>query len=140
MKTFEVKAIVTMVFPNVEATAVDEAIAKVAERIPATINTKAGVTCGITIDEFEVKCYNLIDDSNNHDPHLVGLINKTWNDPILRPRFIDIVNCLAKRDINEFINTDFYAKADEERCREYCQYIADNKDLEVILTYCGSNH
>ena len=137
MKQFEVKAIVTMVFPNVGAKSIDEAIAKVAEKIPVTINNKVGIACGITIDDFEVKCYDLIDETNNHDPQLVECINKAWNDETKRKDFITIVDCLAKRDIDEFINPEFYAmRDDKERCREYCQNIADDKDLDTILCYC----
>ena len=78
-----------------------------------------------------------MDETNNHDPQLVECINKAWNDEAKRKDFITIVDCLAKRDIDEFINPEFYAmRDDKERCCEYRQNIADDKDLDTILCYC----
>lgn len=133
MRNFEVKAIVTMVFPNVRAKAEDAAIAMIAEQIPATISSKAGVTCGITIDDFEVKCHDLMDASNNHDADLVEKINIAWQSK--RHEFIDIVRLLVKRDIWDE-NPEFFEQSVEDQCRIYCQNIADDKDLRVILDYC----
>ena len=136
MKNFEVKAIVTMVFPNVEAKAEDEAVAKVAEKIPATIQSKTGMTCGITIDDLTAKSYGFMQESENHNPDLIRLINKTWEDPIKRLDFIAIVNCLARRDVSDFANAEFYAMSGEDRCRTYCRNIADDTDLAMIINYC----
>lgn len=132
MRNFEVKAIVTMVFPNVRAKAEDAAIAMIAEQIPATISSKAGVA-GITIDDFEVTCYDFMDASNNHDADLVEKINLAWHSK--RHEFIDIVRLLVKRDIWDD-NPEFFEQSVEDQCRVYCQHIADDKDLRIILDYC----
>lgn len=135
MKRFEVHAVCEMVFPNIEAASKDAAIAKVAEMIPATIQNGAkAVTCGITIDDISAKSFDLIDGSNNHDPKLVERINSAYNE---KPKqFAKIVDLLAQRDIDEWDNPEFYAQQPREKCRVYCQHIADNKDLETILNYC----
>lgn len=120
-----------MVFPNVGAKSIDEAIGKVAERIPATINNKAGIACGITIKDFEVKCYDLMDTSNNHTPELVERINKAFRE---KPdTMLEIVRFLAKRDNEETILAKQYSR---DACHDYCQYVADNEDLVTILSYC----
>lgn len=80
---------------------------------------------------------DIMDTSNNHAPELVKRINKAWNDQSSRANFVNIVNCLAKRDIDEFMNSEFYAKNDKARCEDYCRNVADDVDLEVILKYCG---
>lgn len=40
------------------------------------------------------------------------------------------------RDIDEWCNPEFYAQQPREKCRVYCQTLADNRDLETILSYC----
>ena len=135
MKTFEVHAIVSMVFPGVKANSPDEAIARTAEKIPVTIAGKeCGTICAITIDDISAKSYDLMDASNNHDPDLVEHINSAYNE---KPEeFAKIVDLLARRDIDEWQNPEFYAKGVWARCHEYCQTIADNCDLRTILSYC----
>jgi hypothetical protein len=89
-----------------------------------------------TWKNFEDDEEYIMDCTNNHDAELVKRINKAYH---AQPfRFIRIVDLLIGRDYREFV-----AKVGERPkpgdfgyISKYCQLIADNKDLETILSYC----
>lgn len=85
----------------------------------------------VGFDDDEPASADLMDTSNNHDPALVELINKAYRE---KPKDVwKIVRFLAERD-SEFA---ILSKVDPRNaCHDYCQHIADDKDLDTILNYC----
>lgn len=74
---------------------------------------------------------DLMNCTNNHDEQLVECINKAWKE---KPEEVyKIVRFLAERDNEETI---LALQNKREACHDYCQNIADDKDLDVILCYC----
>lgn len=74
--------------------------------------------------------------TNNHDAELVKRINTAY--AAHQISFLRIVECLIERDYIEYME-----KVGERpmlgclsTISTYCQLIADNKDLETILSYC----
>lgn len=134
MRNYEVTAIVTMVFPKVEAESAEEAIEKTANKIPTTIKNGEDIVCSCELSDAFAKTYDLMDSTNHHNKELVRKINEAW----IRRRglFITITDLLIERDTDMESNPELYTKDSEARCRAYCQNIADNKDLETILGYC----
>lgn len=139
MKRFNVTAVLTANFV-VEAESKEEA-RKIAFDMPAETEwelTNDNIPTRIYFEIADVPSVtniDLIDKTNNHDEQLVECINKAWYDK--REDFIKIVDFLIERDINEIEDRDNFEKSSYfERCRVYCQHIADNKDLDTILCYC----
>lgn len=87
-------------------------------------------------DDADVICFKddsdeIMDCSNNHSPRLVAAINTAYRNK--QEDLIKIVRTLAERDNEETI----LAKLNPyDMCHEYCQFVADNHDLETILCYC----
>ena len=131
MKLFEVKVVATLVFPNIVAESADDAIEKAVNTLPCEIKNGAGAVCFLSADDAQAECWDLMDTSNNHRAELVDSINKAWNEKT--NDFFAIVRFLAERDSEDTI----LAKTDPRTaCHDYCQYIADDIDLETILSYC----
>ena len=131
MKLFEVKGVATLVFPNIVAESADDAIEKAVNTLPCEIKNGAGAVCFLSADDAQAECWDLMDTSNNHRAELVDSINKAWNEKT--NDFFAIVRFLAERDSEDAI----LAKTDPRTaCHDYCQYVADDIDLETILSYC----
>jgi hypothetical protein len=131
MKRFEVKAICTMVFPNIQAESEEDAIDFVANTLPNEVNNKEGIMFAIHVDDVMVRQKSIMNTSNNHDPKLVERINRAYEEE--REKFHEIVNFLIEKQgegrfsdcATMFVRSQFY-----------CQCIADDQDLETILCYC----
>lgn len=137
MKRFEVKAICTMVFPNIQAESEEDAIDFVTNTLPNEVNNKEGIMFAIHVDDVMVRQKSIMDTSNGHDPKLVERINRAYEEE--NESFINIVKLLSNRDsmvIVGHINRLPSSLRSEELCHEYCQNIADDVDLQAILNYC----
>lgn len=83
------------------------------------------------ISNAEVEFREIMNDRNAHNPQLVKDINNAWAYSwINRKRMAEIIEVLMKRDEEECeekeVNGDLY---------EYLMHVADDTDLECILTY-----
>lgn len=82
-------------------------------------------------------CSKLMDTTNGHSESLVIRINDAYmyaNNP-----FQQIAKTLAIRDKEEFVDAVGYNPEDadiDELCYFYCMRVADDKDLETILSFC----
>lgn len=90
---------------------------------------------------------DIMDTTNGHNAELVAKINIAWNEK--REMFFPIICALYKRDIKEILDSDAFTfpKYDAEdayrylkdnwdiEAYNYLQHIADDTDLECILTY-----
>lgn len=87
--------------------------------------------CFEVADVPSVKCCDLMDTSNGHDKELVRRINKAYDEA--NHYFCTIVQYLIRTQCGEAScdETDMYTA-----CHWYCQDVADNRDLEIILNYC----
>ena len=83
--------------------------------------------------------WELMDETNNHDPMLVKAINSAWNDEETSKRFEDIVVPLMMRDSDEVEEKlgDIQSVTDNwmEFLPNYLMHIADDWDLSVILLF-----
>lgn len=97
-------------------------------------------------DEPNTEPEGIMDETNGHNPNLVKEINEKWDK--LRPFFKTILCALYERDMEEIYNSDafrfegsmddaFKAMCDEWdfHAANYLQHIADDQDLETILTF-----
>lgn len=82
-------------------------------------------------DVPSVKCIDLMDATNGHNKELVRRINKAYDKE--KGTFHEIVNFLIEHQCEDGLKE---CKSMREKCHEYCQNVADNKDLEIILNYC----
>ena len=133
MRNFEVKAIVTMVFPEIKAKTKHDAIQEVINKLPTNVEKDGVLKCAIILDDVIADCYDLMDTSNGHDKDLVNQINYAYDNE--RELFHEIVKLLVERDRDEcnFESSEF----DMRRiCYEYCYNVADNQDLQTICNYC----
>lgn len=131
MKRFEVKAICTMVFPDIFANNKHDAIQEVINKLPTNVEKDGVLKCAVILDDVSAECYDLMDTSNNHNAELVERINRAYEEE--REKFHEIVNFLIEKQgegrfsdcATMFVRSQFY-----------CQCIADDQDLETILCYC----
>ena len=83
--------------------------------------------------------WELMDETNNHDPMLVKAINSAWNDEETSKRFEDIVVPLMMRDSDEVEEKlgDIQSVTDNwmDFLPNYLMHIADDWDLSVILLF-----
>lgn len=83
------------------------------------------------------ECSKLMDTTNGHSESLVIRINDAYmyaNKP-----FKQIATTLAIRDKEEFVDAVGCNPEDaniDELCYYYCMRVADDKDLETILSFC----
>lgn len=83
-------------------------------------------------DDAEIEVMNTY---NAHNAELVERINKAYN--ANEYDFLQIAELLIRRDWEEFVEkTGDRKRGLEERAFDYCQNVADDKDLETILSYC----
>lgn len=88
----------------------------------------------------------IMDTSQNHDHELVRKINRAWNEK--REEFCPILRALYERDIKEIMDSDAWNWTDDEEsvketlhddwdihADNYLMHIADNLDLQTILTF-----
>ena len=138
MKRFEVKAICTMVFPNIQAESEEDAIYFVANTLPNEVNNKEGIMFAIHVDDVQAEHYDLMDTSNGHDKDLIMQINYAWDSA--EERFYEIVHLLVQRDMDEWeekvCNIPTNKLNRREMCYQYCYNVADDVDLQTILNYC----
>lgn len=137
MNRFEVKAICTMVFPDIFANNKHDAIQEVINRLPTNVEKDGVLKCAVIVDDVKAECCDLMDTSNNHTQELVERINLAYNES--NEEFIEIVRLLSNRDSMEIvatINRLPSSLSDRELCREYCMNVADDIDLQAILNYC----
>jgi hypothetical protein len=137
MKRFEVKAICTMVFPDVEAKTKSEAIQLVINKLPTNVEKDGVLKCAVILDDVQAKCYDLMDTSNNHNSELVKKINIAYEEN--KEDFVQVVKFLAERDSLVIVGiTNRLPHSLDERtlCHTYCQNVADDQDLITILSYC----
>lgn len=76
----------------------------------------------------------IMDGTNGHNSNLVEKINTCYQ--VRKDSFRAIVKLLADRDKDEFETCDPKTADIETLCFEYCQHVADDKDLETIISYC----
>ena len=83
--------------------------------------------------------WELMDETNNHDPMLVKAINSAWNDEETSKRFGDIVVPLMMRDSDEVEEKlgELQSVTDNwiDYLPNYLMHIADDWDLSVILLF-----
>ena len=138
MKRFEVKAICTMVFPDIFANNKHDAIQEVINKLPTNVEKDGVLKCAVIVDDVQAEHYDLMDASNGHDKDLVMQINYAWD--VAEEPFYDIVHFLVQRDMDEWeervhdLPTDKLTR--REMCYQYCQNVADDTDLQTILNYC----
>ena len=83
------------------------------------------------------ECSKLMDTTNGHSESLVIRINDAYmyaNKP-----FKQIATTLAIRDKEEFVDAVGCNPEDadiDELCYHYCMRVADDRDLETILSFC----
>lgn len=88
----------------------------------------------------------IMDTTQNHDPELVGKINRAWNEK--REEFCPILRALYARDITEIMDSDVWNWTDDvDSVKEtlhdewdvhadyYLMHIADDLDLRTILYF-----
>jgi aspartyl aminopeptidase len=137
MKRFEVKAICTMVFPDIFANNKHDAIQEVINKLPTNVEKDGVLKCAVIVDDVKAECYDLMDTSNNHNAELVERINRAYEEN--KEDFVHIVKFLADRDSHVIVGiTNRLPRSLDERtlCYTYCQNVADDQDLETILCYC----
>lgn len=138
MKRFEVKAICTMVFPDIFANNKHDAIQEVINKLPTNVEKDGVLKCAVIVDDVQAEHYDLMDASNGHDKDLVMQINHAWD--VAEEPFCDIVHFLVQRDMDEWEERVQDIPANKltrrEMCYQYCQNVADDVDLQVILNYC----
>ena len=84
-----------------------------------------------------VECAPLMDTTNGHDAELVKRINDAYI--LCEKTFKQIVKALAIRDAEEFLDATGFNPEDgdmDEVSFYYCRRVADDKDLETILSFC----
>ena len=138
MRRFEVKAICTMVFPDIFANNKHDAIQKVINKLPTNVEKDGVLKCAVIVDDVQAEHYDLMDTSNGHDKDLVMQINYAWD--VAEEPFYDIVRFLVQRDMDEWEervhNIPINKLNRREMCYQYCQNVADDTDLQTILNYC----
>lgn len=138
MKRFEVKAICTMVFPDIFANNKHDAIQEVINKLPTNVEKDGVLKCAVIVDDVQAEHYDLMDTSNGHDKDLVMQINYAWD--VAEESFCDIVHLLVQRDKDEWEERVHDIPANKltsrEMCYQYCYYVADDVDLQAILNYC----
>lgn len=78
----------------------------------------------------------IMNDTNSHNPELVKKINEIWNNFDKRERFISIINILISRDYVECANKGvFDVELVADRYYEYLMHVADDLDLETIISF-----
>lgn len=93
----------------------------------------------------------IMDTTNGHDPQLVYKINQAWNEK--REKFCPILRALYERDFDEIFDSPAFQWTDgKESVKEYLhdmwdvvadnylQHIADDWDLETILSFLRYGH
>lgn len=135
MKRFNVTAVLTANF-IVEAKSEEEA-RMIAFDMPSETEwelTDKNIPTRIyfeVADVPSVRVIGIMDCSNGHDKNLVNRINKAYDEA--NHYFCTIVQYLIRTQCGEAScdETDMYTA-----CHWYCQEVADNRDLEIILNYC----
>lgn len=138
MKRFEVKAICTMVFPDIKAKTKHDAIQEVINKLPTNVEKDGVLKCAVIVDDVQAEHYDLMDTSNGHDKDLVMRINYAWD--VAEEKFYEIVHFLVQRDMGEWEERVRDIPANKltrrEMCYQYCYNVADDVDLQTILNYC----
>ena len=92
--------------------------------------------CDVVEEAEEIMNY-----TNNHNQLLVDKINGIYNDKDTRIDFYKILRLLIKRDIEELEEFEGCEIApddilDEDYIYDYLMHVADNQDLETIISFC----
>lgn len=139
MKTFDATIVATITM-SVDAETREEAIRKVCYAIPSKKLSKdaSRVIYNLNIEDIRLTEVGIMDASNGHDPMLVDKINQAYIKKDYD--FGMIVDILVNRDIKEFIAVTGHKNPAEMshkiKCHDYCQFVADDKDLQTIINYC----
>lgn len=136
MRRFEVTAIVSV---NVVVKAPNKETAQILalDHMPKEVKVgyaSVGKYHYCVDDVPNVSAIEIMDGTNGHDSNLVEKINKCYQ--VRRDSFRAIVKFLADRDEDDFETCDPKTADIETLCFEYCQHVADDTDLETIISYC----
>lgn len=121
-------------------------------------NDKDWIVCTIGFSQADkvkvLDSEDVMDTTNNHNPELVGKINRAWIER--RADFFPILCALYKRDENEIRDSDafvlskdtmeeygsiyeYMAKHWDIEAENYLMHIADDTDLKTILNFLHYN-
>lgn len=81
-------------------------------------------------------CDEIMNYTNNHNPKLVEKINEIWNNLNKRERFVKIIYLLISRDFIECEDKGIFDIVRvEDKFYEYLMHVADDHDLETIISF-----